>query len=118
MMYMNDYDLDYARQRFGRGNTPNRLAIVLMVDALRQWTDVHSDGWAYWTDPPRAAVGAMTLIQSTTNAANNLQESTDITDAALRAAVKPVRAFLARQHVTPVWRGRILHPVAHDREVY
>lgn len=93
---MNDYDIASARQRYGRGVTPNRLALVLVIDNLRDWTDWHSDGWAYWPKPCRAASQAIALVESTTNVENTRRESTDITDAEMLAAVKPIKAFLTR----------------------
>jgi len=96
MRFMNDYDLAYARRRFGRGNTPNRLALVLVVDNLREQTNLVSDGWAYWPKPCRAAEKAIRLIESTTNAANDKQEYYDISEAAMLAAVRPIKAFLTR----------------------
>jgi hypothetical protein len=106
MLFMNDYDLKYAHARFTRSATPNRLALVLVVDQLREWTDQHSDGWCYWPKSARAAAKAMTLIQSTTSLANDQQEANDITDAEMHAAVRPIKAFLTRQKVA-----------AHDREL-
>lgn len=111
MLYMNDYDLDFARRRFTRASKPNRLALVMVVDNLRDWTNQHSDGWAYWPKPARAAASAMRLIQSTTNDANDRQEATDITDAEMRAAVRPIKAFLTREKVPPHMREIILRAV-------
>lgn len=106
MKFMNDYDLDFARRRFTRSSTPNRLALVMVVDNLRDWTNDHSDGWAYWAKPCNAAKAAITLIESTTNQANDAQERNDITEAEMLAAVRPIKAFLTRQQVP-----------AHVREV-
>jgi hypothetical protein len=96
MQFMNDYDLDYARARFTRAATPNRLALVMVVDHLREWADNHSDGWAYWPKPCRAADKAMTLINSRTSRENDEQERTDITEAEMLAAVRPIKAFLTK----------------------
>lgn len=110
MLYMNDFDLAFAGSRFARGRTPNRLALTRVVDELRHWTNDNSDGWAYWPKPCRAARSAMVLIQSTTNAANHEQEAHDITEAELKAALRPIKAFLTRQQVSPEARERILRP--------
>lgn len=99
MKFMNDYDIAFARQRFGRGNTPNRLALAIMIERLAEWADENSDGWPYWAKPVRAAQTAITLVESSTNAENEYQERVDITDVHVAAAVKPVKAFLARQGV-------------------
>lgn len=111
MRYMNDYDLDCARSRFTAASTPNRLALVMVVDNLRHWADQVSDGWAYWPKPARAADKAMSLIESRTWAENEAQEDNDITDAEMHAAVRPIKALLTRQKVRPETREIILRSV-------
>ena len=111
MTFMNDYDLQYARSRFTRAATPNRLALALVVDNLRQWADRHSDGWAYWPKPSRAAQKAVAHIESTTHAANAQQEAQDISHTAMLAAVRPIKAFLTRHGATAEERERILRSV-------
>jgi len=98
-MYMNDYDLDIALRRFAQGRTPNRLRLTVVVPNLADWANDNSDGWAYWPKPARAAEKAMLLIQSTTYAENQEQESTDATDADVTSALTPIKAFLTRQGV-------------------
>ena len=112
MAYMNDYDITCARSRFGRGATPNRLALALVVDNLREWADDHSDGWAYWPKPAQAAAKATALIESRTFAENVTQEAEDITDETMHAAVRPIKAFLTRQKARPEDRERILRAVS------
>jgi len=102
---MNDFDLHCARQRFGRGNTPNRLALTMVVDNLREWSDKHSDGWAYWPKPVRAAAKAIALVDGLDRATG------DITDAEMSAAVRPIKAFLTRQQVSTHDRELILRAV-------
>lgn len=104
MRYMNEFDLHNARQYYVRGTQPNRLALVMVVDALRNWADQNSDGWAYWPKPVRAASKAMELIDG--------REATDVTNAEMMAAVKPIKAFLTRQRVEATDRERILRAVA------
>jgi len=111
MRFMNDYDLSYARSRFTRATCPNRLALVMVVDNLREWADDHSDGWAYWPLPGRAAANAMALIESRTSRENDEQERNDITDAEMLDAVKPIKAFLARQKASAEARELILRAV-------
>ena len=113
MLYMNDYDLHFARQRFSRGDTPNRLALVLVVDNLREETNAVSDGWAHWGLPCRAAKAAQEHIVSRTNHENDEQERTDITEAEMQKALRPIKAFLTRQKdvFTPGARERILRAV-------
>lgn len=112
MLYMNDYDLHMARQRFTRATCPNRLALVMVVDQLREWSDFWGDGWMSWPAPPRAARQAMLLIRSTTNEQNRLQETHDISDAEVRRAVAPIKAFLTRQKASPDAREIILRSVS------
>lgn len=111
MRYMNDYDLDNARSRFTRATCPNRLALVMVVDHLREWANNHSDGWAYWPKPARAADRAMSLIESRTYAENQEQERHDITDEEMLAAVQPIKSFLTRQKVSAEAREIILRAV-------
>ena len=111
MLYMNDYDRQRAVSRFTRAAKPNRLALALVVDNLADWANTHSDGWAYWPKPCRAARQAMLLIYSSTNEANALQERYDISDAEMAAAVRPIKAFLTRQKVSAEDRERILRAV-------
>lgn len=111
MRFMNDYDLHSARQRFGRGDTPNRLALVMVVDNLREWADNHSDGWAYWPKPVRAAAKAIELIDGLSPTKNDRREIEDITDAEMLAAVRPIKAFLTRQKVSAQDRELILRAV-------
>lgn len=111
MRYMSDYDIQNARQRYGRGETPNRLALAIVVDRLAEWTNDHSDGWAYWLPPRRAANKAMALIESTAYPEYERRQREDITDAEMRAAVRPIKAFLTREKVRAEDRDLILRAV-------
>ena len=108
MRFMNEYDLSGAKSRFTEATCPNRLALALVVDNLREWADTVSDGWAYWPKPTKAADKAMALIESRTSRENDEQERNDITDQEMLAAVRPIKAFLTREKVSPEWRERIL----------
>lgn len=99
MKFMNDYDLASAIQRFDAAETMNRLEVARTVARLADWTDRNSDGWAYWPKPARAAAKAMSLIESRTWAENEQQEEVDATDAEVRAAYAPIKAFLTKQGV-------------------
>lgn len=108
MLYMNDYDLSFAKVRFDRAGCPNRYHLATAVDSLREWADRNSDGWAYWPKPARAARKAMLLIQSTTNAANTEQEMEDATDAETKAALAQIKRFLTTQGVDAPTSRRIV----------
>ncbi len=114
MKYMNSYDIARARHRFTRANKPNRLALAIVVDNLAEWTNHHSDGWAYWSKPCNAARHAISLIESTTNAENDRQEREDISETEMLAAVRPIKAFLTRHKhlVTDDAREQILRAVS------
>lgn len=103
MRFMNNYDLYDAHCRFTQNSMPNRLALVMVVNQLRKWADNYSDGWAYWPKPVRAAAKAIELIEG--------RHDADITDAEMRAAVRPIKAFMTRQGVSPTDRELILRAV-------
>lgn len=113
MKFMNDYDLQSARSRYGRGATPNRLALALVVDNLREETNWVSDGWAYWPKPCRAAAKAIELIESTAYPEYERRQNEDITEAEMLAAVRPIRSFLSRHKdvYSAEQRERILRAV-------
>jgi hypothetical protein len=99
MSWMNEWDIDSAVRRYDPTIVPNRAYLALVVDALRDWTNRNSDGWAYWQKPIRAASRAMELICSTTTPENLRREEEDATDAEVTAALRPIKALLTRQGV-------------------
>lgn len=97
MRHLNDYDLARAIRVAKRNGDTNRLALVQTVTNLADWADYNSDGWAYWLPPRRAAQRAIAEIQGDgTNAADSRP---DTTDADLKAALRPIRAFLTKHRV-------------------
>ena len=99
MHFMNDYDIEIAQHRFSAGATPNREKVADVVAKLAEWADDNSDGWAYWPKPARAADKAMDLIDPRTYAEIETFEATDATDAEVKAAFRPIKAFLTRNGV-------------------
>lgn len=100
MRFMNEWDISRAADRYATNDTPNLRAAVLTLEKLQHWTNRNSDGWAYWPKPARAAAKLMALIEGDgTYAAICEREEHDVTSAALRAALSPVKAFLTRQGV-------------------
>lgn len=99
MRFMNDYDIAQAVQRFDASETMNRLRVARLIYRLSYWADANSDGWAFWPKPCRAAAKAIALVESRTWAENERQEEVDATDAEVRAALSPIKAFLTRQGV-------------------
>lgn len=99
MRYMNDYDIHIAARTYAA--QPNLTAAIQTLDNLRQWADENSDGWAYWPKPVRAASKLMELIEGDgTNAAIAERRTNDISLAALKKALAPVRAFRTSQRAT------------------
>ena len=98
--FMNEYDINLALSRCTRLSQPNRLAAALVLDHLRDWADYNSDGWAYWAKPRQAAAKLIDLLYQ--------EHDTDASDEELRAALRPVKAFLTRQKVKPTEREIIL----------
>lgn len=99
MLFMNDYDIDTAQHRFSQGDTPNREKIADAVAKLAEWADDNSDGWHSWPKPARAAAKAMELIYPQTNADYDRMYGTDATEAEVKAAFRPIKAFLTRNGV-------------------
>lgn len=100
MLYMNDYDLQYAVDRFTAAGTRNRLALTLVVINLAVATDRVSDGWAYWSTPRRAAQKAIALIESRTGRENDEQERVDATRAEMATALRPIKSMLTKHRET------------------
>lgn len=115
-MFTNEYDVAVAIQRFDAAETTNRLAVARLVERLIEWTNSHSDGWAYWAKPGNAARAACGLIIGRTYAESDLLEQRDATDAVVRRALSPIKAFCTRSiaagHMTVTERDYILGSLA------
>lgn len=98
MRFMNDWDIDQAIAWHTRASRPNRLGAALVINNLAEWANAHSDGWAYWPKPARAAARLMELADDT-------RADEDCTDAELAAAVRPVKSFLTKQLKLTDYRG-------------
>jgi hypothetical protein len=99
MRYMNDFDLTQAARRYREDTVPNRARLTDVVTRLAYWANSHSDGWAYWPKPCRAASRAIALIESTAYPEYDRRQREDATDAETKAALIPIKAFLTRQGV-------------------
>lgn len=95
MRFMDEYDIETAfNRRFGH---PTLGPAVVTLHNLMHYTDGHSDGWAYWPKPVRAAAKLMALIEGEGDWATRYGPRTDVTAAQVRAAYTPIKAFLTRQ---------------------
>ena len=90
MRFMNEN----AVRRFG-DDTPNLQRAATVLRRLETWTDAHSDGWAYWPKPARAAARLMDALET----ADRFNPA-DISAAELTKALAPVKAFLTRQSIS------------------
>jgi hypothetical protein len=82
--WMNTWDVDEAVKR--HKNHPVLARATRFLRDLRDETDAHSDGWAYWKLPIHAAGQLMGMIQHPETA----------TEANYRRALGPIRAFYTR----------------------
>ena len=108
MHFMNDYDIGRAIRVFERdvADFPIALGAALTLDAFREWVDTHSDGWAHWAPPVRAADRLMTLIETAEEGQREGRQDydmrtetysyRDIDPAALKAAYANLKRFATR----------------------
>lgn len=97
MRFMNTYDIAEALRRFDPSITPNRAYVARVVDAMEDYANTHSDGWAYWPKPAQACARAFELIDGGTTPERIRQEETDATDAEVVSALRPIKALLTRR---------------------
>lgn len=82
---MNEYDIDRAAERFA--SHPVLGSATKFLVQYRDQVNQHSDGWAYWGPPVKAASKLFTLIENPDTA----------TIARLRAAIAPIKGFYTRR---------------------
>lgn len=97
MLYMNDYDVEMARRTAEREGWTVTLDAIATLKRLVEWADTHSDGWAYWPKPARAANQLMQRIREQENKLYSSREEYDMTYNDRDAALRPIKAFLTRQ---------------------
>ena len=86
MKFMNEYDIEVAQRR--NANHPVLSRASRFLGILKEEVNEHSDGWAYWAAPVRAAAKLMTLV-----------ESQDATEAQFKAALSPIKSFYTRRGI-------------------
>ena len=105
MLFANEFAIQNWRDRT-RGRGDNLESAVLILAGIMDHANQHSDGWAYWPKPCRAAARLIELIHSYTGNVRgpDYGKLTPIHAADLRKALVPIRAFYTRQHAaTPAW---------------
>lgn len=86
MIFMNEYDIDYACQRYAAH--PVLGPATRFLSHFKDEVNAHSDGWPYWSAPVKSAAKLMALIQQGT-----------ATDAEVRKALGPIRSFMTRRGI-------------------
>ena len=98
-MWMNDYDIADAYERFGADDErPNLAALARTLRYLETWTNQNSDGWSYWPKPSSAAKQCMKILDEQVRLRYRgfPENHADITPAEARAALRPIKAFRTR----------------------
>lgn len=93
MRFMNRWDIEDAARYFEAHPVLGPASVTLRN--LMEWTDSHSDGWAYWPKPCRAAARLQELLEE--NHPFRASYETTATVEQYKAALRPVKAFRTRQ---------------------
>lgn len=97
-MWMNEYDIEDALRLTATLELPVARRGAEILSRLKDWTNGNSDGWPYWGKPAKAADKLMTALQSAIDASRR-GDDVDVTEAQLKTALTPIKAFLTRQGV-------------------
>ena len=95
-VWLNAYEIDDAVRAYATDPILGPAARTLAN--LASWTDSHSDGWAYWPKPGRAAAQLQEILSAAR--AERFRGSRDYvapTAADVRKAYRPIKAFRTRQ---------------------
>lgn len=107
---MNQWEIEGAAD-WAYENGENLYKGALVLHNLMRWANNNSDGWHMWPKPARAAAKLIQLLEDKQRdyredgvvsraGETGIVEFTDATDAQLKAAFAPIKAFLTRQGVT------------------
>lgn len=99
MRFMNTYDIERAVRLYDPSVTPNRAYLARVVSALEDYANENSDGWHMWPKPANACRKAFELLDGGTFPDEVRRMEEDATDAEVKAALSPIKAFLTRQGV-------------------
>lgn len=96
-MFMNTWDIDQAIAM--HRNHPVLSKATKLLGELRDLANATSDGWAYWPKPCRAAKKLQELIQQGhPSKRNSYPCPPDATEADLRKAIIPIKAFFTKHY--------------------
>jgi hypothetical protein len=94
---MNEHDIEDALRWFDEEDQANLIHAARVLYRLMRWTNSCSDGWCYWPKPSRAAKKLEALILAGREAnRRNYGDLTDVSEADLKRAFTPIKAFLTR----------------------
>ena len=96
-MWLNEYDVEEAARKGAyEVERPNLRRATEVLLELVEWTNSNSDGWPYWQKPSKASAKLQELVHARYFGAWNARQDADITDAELKAALTPIKAFHTR----------------------
>ena len=98
MTWMNECEIEDAAVRFR--HHPVLGPATRTLANLCECANRNSDGWPYWQKPSRAAARLMELIERDGTWEYHHGNRPDATVTELKAAYRPVRAFLTRTGLT------------------
>lgn len=104
-MWLNEMDVQEARNRALQDDKPNLQHATEVLDRLVEWTNNNSDGWPYWRKPSAASKRLQEAIYPRYFGAWDKRVEDDITDAELKKAIAPIKAFCTRQGIACDVRG-------------
>ena len=90
MMFMNHSEITEAVLYASVNGDANLVRATRVLGNLRDLADIVSDGWCYWPKLCKAARQLQTIIR-------DARRGVPITNAALKKALSPIRAFLTRE---------------------
>lgn len=94
MRFMNEYEID--RVVITYATHPVLGPATRTLASLADWADRHSDGWAYWPKPARAAAKLMELIERDGTGRYDGGPREDATPEQFRMALIPIKSFRTR----------------------
>jgi hypothetical protein len=94
-MWMNQWEVEEAAERFKSHPVLGKYARFL--DAFKNEVNEHSDGWAYWKLPTKAADKLMTILHGHMFAGMGAYPRLpEPTDADLKKTLAPIKAFYTK----------------------
>jgi hypothetical protein len=86
MLYMNTWEIAESKDRHKSHPVLSRAANFLA--RFEEEVNAHSDGWAYWSAPVKAARKLQELVST--------RGESPVTEAQLTSAISPIRSFYTR----------------------